>query len=69
MRTNHPCYTDLGGTDSSPMMSYKASIGHVVDRGFYHAEMLRTRRQGTQEVESGCEVMDAITEACLFKLP
>lgn len=61
--------TDLGGTDSSPMMSYKASIGHVVHRAFYQAEMLRIRSQPTQEVESGGQVMDEITETCLFKLP
>ena len=51
------------------MMSYKASLGHVVDRAFFHSEMRRIRDLAPRELESGCEVVSLVSETSLFQLP
>ena len=39
------------------MMSYKASLGHVVDRAYFYSEFLRSRVAEAGPIPSGCVVL------------
>jgi hypothetical protein len=59
-------FWDLGGTDSSPMMSYKASLGYVVSRPYFQSEFRRKRDSLTSPMPpAGVLVADVGEEALL----